>query len=175
MDLHHTAGPEAVNDLGRRVGGFFRKTNRMAEKRWLRNALKLIGKPELEAYYRLYYSTVEMGLAAWDRGERDLLFHGATAVIVVSAENGASCPSEDALLATGNMLLAAHAMGLGTCLIGFVIEAMRRDRSIARMLDIPDHETSYAVIAIGWPDETYHQVAGRKPVVVRYAGSCGTQ
>ncbi|WP_319407911.1 nitroreductase family protein [uncultured Desulfosarcina sp.] len=163
---------EAVNGLGRRVGGFFRKTNRMAEKRWLRTALKLLGKPELDTYFRLHYPAVEMGLAAWERGERDLLFHGATAVIVVAADNDASCPFEDALLATGNMLLAAHAMGLGTCLVGFVIEAMRRDRSIVRMLGIPDHETPHAVIAIGWPEETYHQVAGRKPVAIRYAGSC---
>ncbi len=160
---------ETVNRLGRRVGGFFRRTNRMAENRWLRTGLKLIGRPELDTYYRQHYPTVEMGLAAWDRGERDLLFHGATAVIVVAADNDASCPIEDALLATENMLLAGHAMGLGTCLIGFVIEAMRRDRSIVRMLGIPDHETPHAVIALGWPNETYQRVAGRKPAVIRYA------
>lgn len=161
----------AVKRLGGRVGDFFRKINRMAENRWLRTGLKLLGKSQLDTYFRLHFPTVKMGLAAWDKGERDLLFHGATAVIVVAAGNGASCPSEDALLATGNMLLAAHAMGLGTCLVGFVIEAMRQDRSIVRMLGIPDHETPHAVIAIGWPDETYHRVAGRKPVLIRYAGS----
>lgn len=160
---------DAVDRLGRRAGDFFRRTNRMAEKRWLRAGLKLVGKPELDAYYRLYYPTVKMGLAAWDRGERDLLFHGATAVIVVAADNDASCPSEDAMLATGNMLLAAHAMGLGTCLIGFVIEAMRRDKTMVRSLGIPDHETPHAVIALGWPDESYQRVAGRKPVTIRYA------
>ncbi|MFO7714489.1 nitroreductase family protein [Desulfosarcina sp.] len=163
------ADRQAVNRLGRRVGEFFRKTNRMAENRWLRTALKWIGKPELDVYFRLHYPTVKMGLAAWDSGERDLLFHGATAVIVVSADDDASCPGEDALLATGNMLLAAHAMGLGTCLIGFVIAAMRRDRAIVRMLGIPDHETPHAVIALGWPCETYRRVAGRRPVVIRYA------
>jgi nitroreductase/NAD-dependent dihydropyrimidine dehydrogenase PreA subunit len=163
---------EAVNGLGRRVGSFYKRTNRMAENHWLRAGLKMVGKPQLDTYYRLYYPTVKMGLAAWDKGEQDLLFHGATAVIVVAADNEASCPSEDAMLATGNMLLAAHAMGLGSCLIGFVIEAMRRDRSIARMLGIADHETPHAVIAVGWPDETYQRVAGRKPAVIRYADSC---
>ena len=158
-----------VDRLGRRVGDFFRKTNRLAENRWLRTGLKLLGKPELDTYFHLHYATVEMGLSAWERGERDLLFHGAPAAIVVAADNSASCPSEDALLATGNMLLAAHAMGLGTCLVGFAIEAMRRDQSIVRMLNIPGHETPYAVIAIGWPDESYHRVAGRKPFVIRYA------
>jgi len=159
---------KSVNRLGQRVGDFFRKTNRMAEKRWLRNVLKWIGKPELDNYYRLHYPTVQRGLAAWEKDTRDLLFHGAPAVIVVAADNGASCPAEDALLATGNMLLAAHAMGLGTCLIGFVIEAMRRDHGIARSLGIPVNETPYAVVALGWPDETYQRTAGRKPVAVRY-------
>jgi nitroreductase/NAD-dependent dihydropyrimidine dehydrogenase PreA subunit len=159
----------AVSRLGRQVGDFFRKTNRMAENRWLRWGLKLIGKPELDDYYRCHYRTVQMGLEAWERGERDLLFHGATAAIVVAARSGASCPSEDALLATGQILLAAHAMGLGTCLIGFAIEAMRRDRAIVRGLGIPDQETAHAVIALGWPNETYQRVAGRKPVTIRYA------
>jgi nitroreductase/NAD-dependent dihydropyrimidine dehydrogenase PreA subunit len=160
---------EAVNRLGGHVGDFFRKTNRMAERRWLRTGLKWIGKPELDNYFHRHYPTVERGLAVWDQGERDLLFHGATAVIVVAADNDASCPSEDALLATGNMLLAAHAMGLGTCLIGFVIEAMRRDQTIVRMLGIPEHETPHAVIALGWPNDTYQRVAGRKPAMIRYS------
>jgi nitroreductase len=71
------------------------------------------------------------------------------------------------------MLLAAHAMGLGTCLIGFVIEAMRRDNRIARMLHIPGYETPYAVIALGWPCETYQRTAGRRPAVIRmWEGVC---
>jgi nitroreductase/NAD-dependent dihydropyrimidine dehydrogenase PreA subunit len=160
---------EAVGRLARRVGDFFRNVNRMAGNRWLRTGLKLVGKPQLDTYYRLHYPTVEMGLAAWEGEGRDLLFHGATAVIVVAADNDASCPSEDAMLATGNMLLGAHAMGLGTCLIGFVIEAMRRDRAIVRSLGIPDHETPHAVIALGWPDETYQRVAGRNSAMIRYA------
>ena len=160
---------EAVDRLGRRVGAFFRKTNRMAEKAWLRTALRWMGKPELDTYYREHYLTVERGLAAWESGGRDLLFHGANAVIVVAAEKEASCPVEDALLATGNMLLGAHSMGLGTCLIGFVIEAMRRDGTIAQSLGIPAHETACAVIALGWPAERYERLAGRKPVLIRYA------
>jgi Fe-S-cluster-containing hydrogenase component 2 len=53
---------ESVNRLGRQVGDFFRKTNRMAEKRWLRRGLKWLGKPELDRYFHQHYATVEMGL-----------------------------------------------------------------------------------------------------------------
>jgi hypothetical protein len=60
-------------------------------------------------------------------------------------------------------------MGVGTCLIGFAVEAMRRDRSIQRALGIPDNETVHAVIALGQPAVTYLRPAGRKPVNIRYA------
>lgn len=159
---------KAVMDLGSQVGDFFRKTNRLAEKRWLRTGLRCLGKPELELYYQRHYPTVKKAITEWDNGGKDLLFHGAAAVILVAAADNASCPAEDALLAAGNILLGAHAMGLGTCLIGFAIEAMRRDPSMVRSLGIPDTETPYAVIAVGWPDEGYQRVTGRKPVLIRY-------
>jgi nitroreductase len=158
-----------VAALAQSVGAFFRKTNRMAEKAWLRRGLKWLGRPELDDYYRGYYATIERGLEQWERGAHDLLFHGAPAAIVVAADTEASCPAEDALLATGHMLLGAHSLGLGTCLIGFAIEAMRRDPTIARSLGIPDREIPCAVMAVGRPDEAYRQVAGRKPVTIRYA------
>jgi nitroreductase/ferredoxin len=158
----------AVLQLGRQVGDFFRRTNRLAARPWLRTLLKWIGRPDLDRYFRQHYDSVARALADWDRGERDRLFHGATAVIVVAADRAASCPAEDALLGTGQILLAAHAMGLGSCLIGFVIEAMRRDVRITRTLGIADREMPCAVIALGWPDEAYRRVAGRKPVQVRY-------
>lgn len=81
---------------------------------------------------------------------------------------GASCPAEDALFATQNILLAAHSMGLGSCLIGFAVEAMKRDPSIKRAVGVPDEEVVYAVIALGYPDEIYQRVTGRKKVTPRY-------
>jgi nitroreductase len=64
-------------------------------------------------------------------------------------------------------------MGLGTCLIGFAVEAIRNDPAIKHFLKIPDEETVYAVIAMGYPDEKYEGLPGRKKVVMRYfeAGS----
>ena len=66
------------------------------------------------------------------------------------------------------MLLAAHGMGLGTCLIGFAVAAMVEDIRIRRYLGIPDNERVHAVIALGYPDEIYLKVAGRKKYVRRY-------
>jgi nitroreductase len=159
---------DAVLELAKGVGDFFRRLNRMVEKAWLRKTMKLIGKPELEFYYREYYEKIRDGLEQWEKEGVDLLFHGAPAAIVVGCGKEASCPAEDALLATQNILLGAHVLGLGTCLIGFAIEAMRRDRSIVRRIGMPEPERPYAVIAVGYPKEKYRRIAGRKKAVVRY-------
>jgi nitroreductase/Pyruvate/2-oxoacid:ferredoxin oxidoreductase delta subunit len=159
---------EAVMEFAQRIGAFFRNLNRMAEKTWLRKALKLIGKPVLENYYKEFYQSVKRGLDEWEQKGRDLLFHGATAVIIVASKPGGSNPREDALLATQNILLAAHSMGLGTCLVGFAVEPIQNDPTLKHFLKIPDEETVYAVIAMGYPDEEYHCLAGRKKVVLRY-------
>ena len=163
----------AVAEFGQRIASFFRKLNRMAEKRWMRKGLKLIGKPALDNYYRDFYQSVKDGLKEWELSGRDRLFHGATAVIVVASRPGGSCPVEDAMLATQNILLAAHSMGLGTCLTGFAVNAIQYDSSIKQVLNIPAEETIYSVIAIGYPDEKYEGLTGRKKFVMRYfeAGS----
>ena len=158
----------AVAEFGQRIASFFKKLNRMAEKRWMRKSLKLVGKPALDNYYREYYQSVKEGLKEWELSGRDRLFHGAPAVIVVASRPGGSCPMEDAMLATQNILLAAHSMGLGTCLIGFAVEAIQYDSSIQQFLKIPAEETVYSVIAIGYPDEKYEGLTGRKKFVMRY-------
>jgi nitroreductase/NAD-dependent dihydropyrimidine dehydrogenase PreA subunit len=160
---------QAVLALGRQIARFFEKLNRMAEKPWLRKGLRWIGKPQLDDYFRDYYDSVRQGLRDWRESGRDRLFHGATAAIIVGAMPGASCPAEDALLATQNILLAAHAMGLGTCLVGFAKDALVHDPKMKSTLDIPAEEAVYAVIALGYPDETYRHPAGRKMPVIRYA------
>ena len=166
---------ESVLKLGQQIGLFFRRLNRMAERRWLRNLLKWVGKNQLDSYYREHYPSVKQGLEEWETSGRDRLFHGATALIVVGARPGGSCPMEDAMLATQNILLAAHSMGLGTCLIGFAVNAIQYDSSIKQDLNIPAEETIYSVIAIGYPDETYEGLTGRKKFVMRYFEVGSTQ
>lgn len=157
----------SVEGVAERVLAFFKKLNRLARIAPLRGALKLLGKPELSAYYTNYHDRIEEGIDSWNNQRWDRLFHGAPAAIIVSCSNEASCPSEDALLASNQILLAAHAMGFGTCLIGFAVEALAHDKVLRHLTRIPDSETVYAVIAIGHPDEPYRRPSVRKPITPR--------
>ncbi len=157
----------AVLGFGRRIGRFFRRLNFFAERPLLRLALRAAGRPELDNYYRDFHDRVKEALDEWDRTGRERLFHGAPACVVVSSRPGASCPSEDALLASQNILLGAHAMGLGTCLIGFAVEAIRADPAIKREAGIPREERVHAVIAVGYAAEKYRRLTGRKALALR--------
>lgn len=159
---------KAVQACAERIASFFEKLNATAEKTLLRNFLRVIGKGELDAYYRGYYRKVKEALEEWHGSGKDRLFHGSPAAILVGSKPGASCPAEDALLATQNILLAAHSMGLGTCLIGYTVAAMKRDPSIQRSIGIPAEEEIHAVIALGYSVEGYQRIAGRKKVTPRY-------
>ncbi|MEN8136478.1 MAG: nitroreductase family protein [Thermodesulfobacteriota bacterium] len=159
---------EQVEKFGDRVGDFFRKLNKMAANPLLRLLSRLFSNDVLGNYYRRYYDSIKKGLEKRDEEGCDLLFHGAPAVILVGSEEGASCPAEDALLATQNILLGAHAMGLGSCLIGFAVSAMQRDPAIKDLLAIPRQEKIYAVIALGYPNEHYQRLTGRRPLQPRF-------
>jgi nitroreductase/NAD-dependent dihydropyrimidine dehydrogenase PreA subunit len=159
---------KSVISFAGHIASYYGRLNATAEKTLLRKFLCLIGKGELEAYYLSYYGKVKKALKEWRESGKDTLFHGSTAAILVGSKPGASCPAEDALLATQNILLAAHSMGLGSCLIGFAVAAIKKDPSIKQAAGIPPEEEIHSVIALGYPDEVYQRTAGRKKVISRY-------
>ena len=158
---------EAVMKVGEATMAFFKKLNRMAGKAWLRSGLKLVGRPELSAYHAEYAERVAEAIAEYEKSGKERLFHGATAAILVGSRPGSSTPVEDALLATQNILLAGHAAGLGSCLVGFVVEAAKNDRRIGRAAGMPADEKLHAVIALGWPREKYQRQVARPTPLVR--------
>ncbi len=153
--------------LGGRVAKYFKKLNRQAESVLLRTIIKYVGGDSLGRYYRNHYPSVSEALREWEDDGVDRLFHGAPATLLVTGKLSSSCPAEDALLATQNILLAAHSMGLGSCLIGFAVEAMRRDLAIMKKMDIPDGEQIYSVIALGIPVFEFKRPARRRAVLPR--------
>ncbi len=153
--------------LGGMVADYYRNLNRIAANPFLRMILKIFAGDSLGRYYRRYRDSVADALREWDEKGTDRLFHGAAAAILVTGKKNAACPAEDALLASQNILLAAHAMGLGSCLVGFVVEAMRRDPALRRLIAINDDEEIFSVIALGYPSVSYLRPANRKIIVPR--------
>ncbi len=150
--------------VGRLAMEFFEKLNRMSA-----NPLLRAFSGQLRFYHREYAAQVAEGIAEFKAGKRDMLFHGAPAAIVIGAKPGGSGPCEDALLASQNIMLAAHTMGFGTCLIGMAVEAARHDPRIHSALGFNAGERVYSMIVVGEPDEPWRHVAGRMRADIRTA------
>lgn len=158
-----------VEGLARGVADFFRLLNRLSAFRAVRFASRFAPGDPLGTYHREYSASVAEALSEWERGGRERLFHGAPAAIVIATRRGASTATEDALLAAQNILLAAHALGYGTCLIGFAVAAMHANPRLQARLGIPGDEKVRAVIAVGRSKERYVKLAARKRAIVRTA------
>jgi len=79
-----------------------------------------------------------------------------------AAAAGSAFGRRTALLATQSILLGAHAPGLGSCLLGCTVAAMRKGGRIREALNIPREETVHAVVAPGHPAVAYPRRPGRR-------------
>ena len=158
---------EKVENFALKILDYFKKLNSLAENVFLRAGLSFLGKKELSEYYDKHYFSIKNGIKKFEEEKKDLLFHSAPAVIIISADKTERFGKDDVLLATQNILLAAHAIGLGSCLIGFAVEALKKEKKLMKFLEIPANHMVYSVIALGYPEEPYHELTGRKPVSVR--------
>ena len=150
-----------VVEFGKQFELFFRKLNGLVRNPLIRWVSPLFAGMALVRYYRDRYATVERGLEEVKQG-KDLLFWGAPAVIIIHSSMEGSLPVEDAQYAAYNITLLAHAMGMGTCFIGYASETMNRVKKIKRSCGIPDKNRVHAVLAVGYPAEKFHKQALRK-------------
>ena len=76
---------------------------------------------------------------------------------------------QDCSAATQNILLAAHALGLGAVWLG-IYPREDRIRGICKLLSLPLHVTPLSLIAIGWPDEKKEKADRFSPKKIHYNG-----
>jgi len=154
-------GRDKVFDLANKIRRFFERLNGIVRNPVTRYLSVLVAGRKLLKYYKNHYNSVEMGLNEAVKG-RDLLFHGAPAVLIVHGEMSGSTPVEDGQYAAYNIALLAHALGLGTCFIGYAAETINRSKGIRSYLGIPLHHRVLAVLIAGFPAVEFSHFALRK-------------
>lgn len=96
------------------------------------------------------------------------VFYHAPVLVLISATEQAPWIVEDCALASENLMLAAHAAGLGTCWIGFAQGFLNTPEGKA-MLSLPARSVSVAPIILGHPRSPVPKVP-RKAPDVRWVG-----
>ena len=160
-------GRDKVWDLAQEIKEFFKKINRLAANPVIRYiSIPLMGRTLIN-YYNDHYETVKMAIEEGERGI-DRLFHGAPCVIIIHSPMDGSTPVEDGTYSAYNICMLAHYMGLGTCLIGFAVEALNRNSTLKEYLDIYEKNRVHAVIALGKPAVKYSKHSLRKNYTVEF-------
>lgn len=99
------------------------------------------------------------------------LFYNAETLIIICGQSLGPSVVADCWLAAENLMLAATALGLGTCVIGSVVSALNV-AAVKRELGIPESYTVFAPIILGYPQEPATPLTPRrKPLILAHLTS----
>ncbi len=96
-------------------------------------------------------------------------YHGAGIIITVFADGKAKFAQTDAALAAENILLAATALNIGSCIATSPEFLFNSDkgRQIKKEMGVPDNYVYVCTITLGYPDES-PPAPPRDPGVIKY-------
>lgn len=93
------------------------------------------------------------------------IFHGAGTLIIICAKQQGSFVVADCWLAAENLMLAADAIGLGSCVIGSAVAALNAHK---KELGMPDEYSAIAPIVVGVPSGETRPTSRNKPVILSW-------
>lgn len=93
------------------------------------------------------------------------IFYDANALIVLCADTMSPFAAADCWLAAENMMLAACAMGLGSCVIGCALPALNLP-AVKSELGIPEKFSAIAPIIVGYSAEETAPTPRREPTLL---------
>jgi len=96
--------------------------------------------------------------------------YGAPTLIIVSGRKEFVPLEFDCAAATQNMLLAAESIGFGSCWIYFPMFAFDSSQGddLRKELKIPDENTPYCSLILGYKDGSVTNVIERKPNLITF-------
>ena len=158
IDQLIAAAVEAPNAMDRQRWSFVVVRDRALLKRISDEAkaltLKMMGStPHLSQFHDLLSST------------QLNIFYNAPALIMICGTEDDRFVDQDCCLAAQNLMLAAHASGLGTCWIGFA-EAWLNQAQAKKELGIPASYRPIAPIILGHPRAQPPAPARHRPDIV---------
>ena len=125
----------------------------------------IVTNPELIATLREWNRVI----GGWDEGVDP--FYGAPALLLVLADRASPNHVYDGALAMGNMMLAAHALGLGSCWINRARQEFDSDegKALLASLGVEGDFEGIGHCIVGFPDGPAPKAAPRKPGRILWA------
>jgi len=149
----------ALTELGERVKEALRRNRQLNEP-----------LPEEYIPIQNYPPVWERCAKKWKEGMDPIFYHAPALILIHTKQGATTSPDVDAGLSAMHMILMAETLGLGTCLNGFLITALRRTEELRGLLRIPAGHWLSVTFAIGYPDVDFLRVVARNPAKVEWLG-----
>lgn len=113
---------------------------------------------------RLGQTRSSRGLEAFEDPEFNIFYNAGT-LIVICGDTSSPYSAADSWLAAENLMLAACAMGLGSCVVGCAVPALNEPVTKQR-LGVPEKYAAVAPIIVGYPAEETPPTPRREPLIL---------
>lgn len=132
----------------------------------LRRVSERARKLFLEEVYRGHLDRGGHALEVFEKPDFNIFYNAGTLIVICAPSTGLFMEA-DCWLAAENLMLMAHAMGLGTCVIGSATIGLNTP-DIKSELGIPDDYFVVAPIIVGVPGDTGQVTERRAPRILSW-------
>ncbi|MGM0491796.1 MAG: nitroreductase family protein [Armatimonadota bacterium] len=159
--------PEHLAHIGRRTRAIYHVLLRMLESRVSKFMLRLqVGQEAVEVLEEA--RPLLEGIVDVDKTGTDRLFWGAPTLVIVHSPDEDPTGVESAHYAVGNFMLMATAMGLGTCLIGFLTAVAEQDARVRELIGLPEDHSLGAALVVGHPDVEFLRSVDKRAAQIEF-------
>lgn len=115
-----------------------------------------------------YSATCHAIYQAAQKGKDTLFYHAPQVILTIADKAQGLSPQADGLLATAYLQLMGEALGVGSCVNGFFLDAVRAGAALRAQLKLQPEELVVSAVAVGYPSVRYLRSVGRKPLAVTW-------
>lgn len=154
--------PDRLNRVSEEVFAIGRKIydwSQTSAGKMVFGGLKLY--PAMARLFEKYIDPMDDYTAQMNAG-RDLILHNAPVLILIHAPARSFFGAANCNIAAANIMNYAHALGLGTCMIGFVTLASRFSKQLTQTVELPEGQKIHASLVLGHPKYDYTHTVSRK-------------
>jgi nitroreductase len=122
-------------------------------------AKRIAGKEIFNTVKNHLYPISKLGNYKLEYGDR--ISRGAHALIIFHAEKGAEAHTNNSLIYSTYVMLAAHSLGLGATMIEIISAAINKVREVRNIFQIPEENEAVMSVIIGYPKYKYKRAVKR--------------
>ncbi len=112
------------------------------------------------------YPIARLGNYKLEYGDR--ITRNAPAIIIFHADKNAEEYTHNSLIYATYMILSAHSLGLGACMISLVPAAINKVKEVRGIFSIPEEHTAIISVIVGYPKYKFKRAIKRPVQVINY-------